>query len=127
MEEPSANRDIRRPDWMHIARSQAFANLWRKGYRAYENGLTLVRMCGTDELHATGGDWRTVFPEDRLAARTKAKEQYALPGKPPRKKRDHRCRRTDGGTSAATAPTATRATLTARSPSAAPCKTPRNA
>ncbi|OPC76610.1 hypothetical protein B4N89_44780 [Embleya scabrispora] len=81
MGESSANRDIRRPEWMHIIRSQAFANLWRKGYRAHENGLTIVRMRGVDELHVTGGDWRAVFDEGRSTAQTKSKEQYTLPGK----------------------------------------------
>ncbi|WP_269453143.1 type II toxin-antitoxin system prevent-host-death family antitoxin [Yinghuangia sp. ASG 101] len=81
MGESSANRDIRRPDWMHIIRSQAFANLWRKGYKARANGLTIVRMRGVDELHVTGGNWRDVFPEGRRTAETKTKDQYILPKK----------------------------------------------
>ncbi|MBB5939208.1 hypothetical protein [Streptomyces zagrosensis] len=51
MEETKSNRDLRRPDWMHIIRSQAFANLWSKAYKAYDEGLTLVKVCGADELH----------------------------------------------------------------------------
>ncbi|WP_435644761.1 DnaB-like helicase C-terminal domain-containing protein (plasmid) [Streptomyces sp. H49] len=78
--ESSVNRDIRRPDWMHIIRSQAFANLWYKSHRAHSNGLTVVRVRGTDELHVTG-DWRTVFTEGRLTTQMKQKDQYTLPRK----------------------------------------------
>lgn len=78
--ESSVNRDIRRPDWMHIIRSQAFANLWYKAHRAHSNGLTVVRVRGTDELHVAG-DWRTVFTEGRLATQMKQKDQYPLPRK----------------------------------------------
>jgi hypothetical protein len=78
--ESSVNRDIRRPDWMHIIRSQAFANLWYKSHRAHSNGLTVVRVRGTDELHVTG-DWRTVFTEGRLTTQMKQKDQYPLPRK----------------------------------------------
>ncbi|WP_370136538.1 type II toxin-antitoxin system prevent-host-death family antitoxin [Streptacidiphilus sp. EB103A] len=87
MGESSANRDIRRPEWMHTVRSQAFANLWYKGYKAHEAGLTIVRMRGTDELHVTGGEWRIlkdrdggVFEEGRLTHQMKLKRQYTLPG-----------------------------------------------
>lgn len=79
--ESSANREIRRPEWMHILRSQAFANLWYKGHRAHTHGLTIVRMRGTDELHVTGGDWRDVFPEGRLTTQLKLKGQYDIPRK----------------------------------------------
>lgn len=89
MGESSANRSIRRPEWMHIIRSQAFANLWRKAYRAHTGGLTLVRVRGTDELHITGGQWRKttdgeggVFEEGRLLNHMKLKDQYTLPRKP---------------------------------------------
>jgi hypothetical protein len=77
----SANRDICRPDWMHIIRSQAFANLWLKAYKAHTAGLTVVRMQGTDELHVTGGEWRNVFPEGRRLSDMKCKETYTLGGK----------------------------------------------
>ncbi|MFI6158241.1 acyltransferase [Kitasatospora sp. NPDC051170] len=78
--ESTYNRDIRRPDWMHIIRSQAFANLWYKAHRAHKGGLTIVRLRGTDELHVTGEtDWRTVFTEGRLATQMKLKDQYTLP------------------------------------------------
>lgn len=78
--ESSVNRDIRRPDWMHIIRSQAFANLWYKSHRAHSNGLTVVRVRGTDEIHVAG-DWRTVFTEGRLTTQMKQKDQYPLPRK----------------------------------------------
>jgi hypothetical protein len=77
--ESSSNRDLRRPEWMHIIRSQAFANLWRKGHRAYKAGLTLVQLRGTDELHVTGGEWRELFPEGRNVTETKMKGRYTLP------------------------------------------------
>ncbi|MGX4731451.1 dihydrolipoamide S-succinyltransferase [Kitasatospora griseola] len=81
--ESAYNRDIRRPDWMHIIRSQAFANLWYKAHRAHTAGLTIVRLRGTDELHVTGGEWRKagggVFEEGRLTTQLKLKDQYTLP------------------------------------------------
>ncbi|AKV72211.1 Transcriptional regulator [Streptomyces xiamenensis] len=80
--ESTFNRDLRRPDWTHIIRSQAFANLWRKAHRAHTHGLTIVRLRGTDELHITGDTpWRTVFTEGRLATQMKLKNQYTLPAK----------------------------------------------
>ncbi|GHJ39485.1 acyltransferase [Streptomyces sp. TS71-3] len=77
--ESSANRAIRRPDWMHIIRSQAFANLWRKAHKAHEAGLTVVEMSGTDELHVAG-DWRQVFEAGRDLAQVKPKNTYILGG-----------------------------------------------
>ncbi|MFD7715238.1 helix-turn-helix domain-containing protein [Streptomyces sp. NPDC059814] len=75
--ESSANRAIRRPDWMHIIRSQAFANLWLKAHKAHTSGLTVVQMSGTDELHVAG-DWQQVFPEGRDLSQVKAKTIYTL-------------------------------------------------
>ncbi|MEU5185492.1 acyltransferase, partial [Streptomyces longwoodensis] len=77
--ESTHNREIRRPDWMHIIRSQAFANLWLKAYKAHTSGLTVVEMSGTDELHVTG-EWRQVFPEGRNLAEVKSKHQYTIGG-----------------------------------------------
>uniref|UniRef100_A0AAU2AII7 Acyltransferase n=1 Tax=Streptomyces sp. NBC_00093 TaxID=2975649 RepID=A0AAU2AII7_9ACTN len=77
--ESSANTDIRRPDWMHIIRSKAFTNLWRKAYKAHKAGLTVVEMSGTDELHIAG-DWRPVFPEGRDLSQVKEKKTYVLGG-----------------------------------------------
>ncbi|MFB8139271.1 helix-turn-helix domain-containing protein [Streptomyces parvus] len=75
--ESTANREIRRPDWMHIIRSQAFANLWLKAHKAHTAGLTVVEMSGTDELHVAG-DWQQVFPEGRDLTQVKAKTTYTL-------------------------------------------------
>ncbi|WJV51824.1 acyltransferase [Streptomyces flavofungini] len=77
--ESSANTDIRRPDWMHIIRSKAFTNLWRKAYKAKNAGLTVVEISGTDELHVAG-DWRPVFPEGRALSQVKVKNLYTLGG-----------------------------------------------
>ncbi|MFJ2782417.1 DnaB-like helicase C-terminal domain-containing protein [Kitasatospora sp. NPDC087315] len=79
--ESTHNRDLRRPDWMHIIRSQAFANLWYKAHRAHTHGLIIVALRGTDELHTTSdsADWRTVFTEGRLTTQMKLKDQYTLP------------------------------------------------
>ncbi|WP_371493406.1 hypothetical protein OG871_39395 [Kitasatospora sp. NBC_00374] len=75
----TANHKMKRPDWMHIIRAQAFANLWWKGMKARDAGLTLVQMTGTDELHLTG-DWRTVFPEGRKVTEVKLKDTYTIGG-----------------------------------------------
>ncbi|MFF1360677.1 acyltransferase [Streptomyces sp. NPDC058297] len=77
--ESSANTDIRRPDWMHIIRSKAFTNLWRKAYKARESGLAVIEISGTDELHVAG-DWRPVFPQGRALNQVKAKNTYTLGG-----------------------------------------------
>ncbi|MFB8272923.1 acyltransferase [Streptomyces sp. NPDC055955] len=77
--ESSANTDIRRPDWMHIIRSKAFTNLWRKAYKANKAGLSVIEISGTDELHVAG-DWRPVFPQGRALNQVKAKNTYTLGG-----------------------------------------------
>ncbi|GGU91215.1 acyltransferase [Streptomyces gougerotii] len=77
--ESAANREIRRPDWMHIIRSQAFVNLWLKAHKAHKAGLTVVQMSGTDELHVSG-NWQAVFPEGRGLSQVKAKNMYTLGG-----------------------------------------------
>ncbi|MFD9902899.1 helix-turn-helix domain-containing protein [Streptomyces sp. NPDC059063] len=89
MGESNYNRELNRPDWMHIIRSQAFANLWMKAFKAHEEGLTVVRAMGTDELHLIG-DWQRVFPEGRGVTEVKVKDTYTagtdphteLPGRP---------------------------------------------
>ncbi len=75
--ESNYNRELYRTDWMHLIRSQAFANLWWKAHRAYDEGLLVVRAMGTDELHVSG-DWRAVFPEGRGVAEVKVKDVYAV-------------------------------------------------
>lgn len=75
MGESNYNRELYRPDWMHIIRSQAFSNLWLKALKAHDEGLTVVRAMGTDELHVIG-DWRSVFPEGRGVTEVKVKDTY---------------------------------------------------
>ncbi|MFJ8897602.1 helix-turn-helix domain-containing protein [Streptomyces sp. NPDC102359] len=77
MGESNYNRELYRTDWMHLIRSQAFVNLWWKAHRAHDEGLTVVRAMGTDELHVTG-DWRAVFPEGRGVAEVKVKDVYTV-------------------------------------------------
>ncbi|MFJ4866525.1 acyltransferase [Streptomyces sp. NPDC088748] len=78
--ESTANRDMRRPDWMHIMRAKAFANLWMKAHKIHKAGFQVVEMSGTDELHVIG-DWRTVFAEGRDLNQVKEKQTYTLGGK----------------------------------------------
>ncbi|MET7944173.1 transcriptional regulator [Streptomyces sp. NPDC005302] len=75
--ESTYNRELRRPDWMHIIRAQAFANLWSKAHKAHAEGLSLLRVCGTDELHLQG-DWQRVFPEGRDLSQVKCKDTYDI-------------------------------------------------
>ncbi|RRR83525.1 DNA-binding transcriptional regulator [Streptomyces sp. RP5T] len=77
MGESNYNRELYRPDWMHLIRSQAFVNLWWKAHRAYDEGLTVVRAMGTDELHVAG-DWRAVFAEGRGVTEVKVKDVYTV-------------------------------------------------
>ncbi|MFI0206554.1 MULTISPECIES: dihydrolipoamide S-succinyltransferase [Streptomyces] len=77
--ESTANRDMRRPDWMHIMRAKAFANLWMKANKIHKAGLQVVEISGTDELHVIG-DWRTVFSEGRDLNQVKEKSIYTLGG-----------------------------------------------
>ncbi|MFE9650573.1 helix-turn-helix domain-containing protein [Streptomyces sp. NPDC006365] len=86
--ESNYNRELYRTDWMHLIRSQAFANLWWKAHRAYDEGLMVVRAMGTDELHVIG-DWQAVFPEGRGVTEVKVKDVYTVgndqdqPAQPP--------------------------------------------
>ncbi|MFJ4880861.1 helix-turn-helix domain-containing protein [Streptomyces sp. NPDC088745] len=75
--ESNYNREIYRQDWMHLIRSQAFANLWMKAWKAHESGLHVVRAMGTDELHVIG-DWHQVFPEGRGVTEVKVKDTYTV-------------------------------------------------
>lgn len=80
MGESSYNRELNRPDWMHIIRAQAFANLWRKALKARQAGLHVIRALGTDELHVAG-EWREIFPEGRGVTEVKVKDSYTVTGK----------------------------------------------
>ncbi|MFD4210427.1 hypothetical protein ACFWRG_31060, partial [Micromonospora tulbaghiae] len=75
MGESNYNRELYRPDWMHLIRSQAFANLWLKALKAHDEDLAVVRAMGTDELHVIG-DWRRVFAEGRAVTEVKVKDTY---------------------------------------------------
>ncbi|GGJ65702.1 helix-turn-helix domain-containing protein [Streptomyces brasiliensis] len=75
--ESNYNRELYRTDWMHLIRSQAFANLWWKAHHAYDEGLMVVRAMGTDELHVIG-DWRAVFSEGRGVTEVKIKDVYTV-------------------------------------------------
>ncbi|MCW5254488.1 helix-turn-helix domain-containing protein [Streptomyces sp. SHP 1-2] len=75
MGESNYNRELYRPDWMHLIRSQAFANLWLKALKAHDEALAVVRAMGTDELHVIG-DWRRVFAEGRAVTEVKVKDTY---------------------------------------------------
>ncbi len=75
--ESNYNRELYRTDWMHLIRSQAFANLWWKAHRAYDEGLMVVRAMGTDELHVIG-DWRAVCDEGRGVTEVKIKDVYTV-------------------------------------------------
>ncbi|WP_405891300.1 helix-turn-helix domain-containing protein [Streptomyces sp. NBC_00133] len=77
MGESNYNRELYRPDWMHLIRSQAFANLWMKALRAHEEGLIVVSAMGTDELHVLG-EWKSVFPQGRGVSEVKVKDVYAV-------------------------------------------------
>lgn len=77
MGESNYNRELYRTDWMHLIRSQAFANLWWKAHRAYDEGLMVVRAMGTDELHVIG-KWRAIFPEGRGVTEVKVKDIYTV-------------------------------------------------
>ncbi|OQQ13085.1 transcriptional regulator [Streptomyces sp. M41(2017)] len=79
--ESNYNRELYRTDWMHLIRSQAFANLWAKAFKAYDEGLMVVRAMGTDELHLIG-DWRAVFPEGRGVTEVKVKDVYTVGSDP---------------------------------------------
>ncbi|WP_413796823.1 DnaB-like helicase C-terminal domain-containing protein [Streptomyces iranensis] len=74
------NHELRRPEWQHIIRGQAFSNLRRKAIRAYQAGLTVVHVGGTDELHLSGNVWgvhrngKPLFMEGRALNQIKAKE-----------------------------------------------------
>ncbi|MFD3518679.1 helix-turn-helix domain-containing protein [Streptomyces sp. NPDC058657] len=77
MGESNYNRELYRPDWMHLIRSQAFANLWTKALKAHDEGLHVIRVMGTDELHVVG-DWRRVFAEGRGVTEVKVKDTYTI-------------------------------------------------
>ena len=81
MGESTCDRELYRPDRMHIIRSRVFANLRVKACTAYDAGPTVVRAMGTDELRVIG-DWRSVFPEGRGVTEARAKGVYVVGQEP---------------------------------------------
>ncbi|WP_225887683.1 hypothetical protein [Streptomyces canus] len=79
--ESGKNRELRRPEWVHTIRSQAFASLWLRAWKAHQAGLILVQVSGVDELHVAGGDWKKVWEEGRKPTQMKEKRFYTLGGK----------------------------------------------
>ncbi|MCX4681418.1 hypothetical protein OG413_40180 [Streptomyces sp. NBC_01433] len=85
MGDSNYNRDLQRPDWMHIIRSAAFSNLWEKAYKANASGLHVVGVRDTDGLEVIG-DWRAaadargrrIFPEGRGVSEVKLKTQRTI-------------------------------------------------
>ncbi|MFC8949718.1 DnaB-like helicase C-terminal domain-containing protein [Streptomyces rochei] len=75
--ESGKNQELRRADWVHIIRSQAFASLWLKAHRAYQEGLMLVQVSGVDEIHLVG-DWQKIWKEGRMPGEMKKKRLYTL-------------------------------------------------
>ncbi|WP_331726994.1 helix-turn-helix domain-containing protein (plasmid) [Streptomyces globisporus] len=73
MGESIHNREVIRPDWMHLIHAQAFALNCGRAYKAHQAGLDVVALKHTDELHVTGGDWRQVFTEGRGVSELKIK------------------------------------------------------
>jgi hypothetical protein len=76
------NHELRRPEWQHIIRGQAFSNLRRKAIRAHQAGLTVVHVGGTDELHLAGDVWaarsrngKPLFVEGRALNQIKEKRK----------------------------------------------------
>ncbi len=73
MGESVHNREMVRPDWMHLIHSQAYALHCGRAYKAHQAGLDVVALKHTDELHVTG-DWRQVFTEGRGVSELKVKQ-----------------------------------------------------
>lgn len=73
-----SNYQVKRPDWGHILRSRAYINLWGRARKLRDAGIALHRVAGTDEIHITEGDWRSVFPEGRGLAQMKVKDTYRI-------------------------------------------------
>ncbi|MFI5998203.1 helix-turn-helix domain-containing protein [Streptomyces sp. NPDC051362] len=75
--EPVSERALHRPDWMHLIHAQAFANVWSKAYKAHTEGLVVMKVNGSDELHLQG-DWRQVFEEGRDLSQLRLRGTYKI-------------------------------------------------
>ncbi|MFG3117447.1 DnaB-like helicase C-terminal domain-containing protein [Streptomyces sp. NPDC048197] len=72
------NHELRRPEWQHIIRGQAFSNLRRKAIRAHQAGLTVVQVGGTDELHLEGDVWAALWNGKPLFTEGRALNQIKI-------------------------------------------------
>lgn len=71
--ESNDNHRLRRPEWNCIIQAQAHANLWERAYKARQNGLQIIRVANTDEIHLVG-DWRMLWTEGHELTQMKTKE-----------------------------------------------------
>lgn len=79
MGESSANWEINRPDWMHIIRAQAYANLWRMAVKAQRAGVTVAYVGNTDELHVVDDQAAAAaFPLGTKLGQWKVKERVVI-------------------------------------------------
>lgn len=79
MGDSRANFELRRADWRHSVRAQAFSNLWRRAHRIHLEGGTLYRVYETDAIHvATGAPWRSLWSEGRALNQMRLKDAYTL-------------------------------------------------
>lgn len=80
MGDSRANFELRRTDWKHSIRAQAFSNLWRRAHRIHLEGGTLYRVYETDAVHvAQGAAWRSLWSEGRALNQMRLKDTYTLP------------------------------------------------
>lgn len=54
MGDSTSNFEIRRPDWMHIIRSQSNMNLWNAAKQMQDAGLNVVKVSNNDEIWIEG-------------------------------------------------------------------------
>lgn len=54
MGDSTSNFEIRRPDWMHIIRSQSNMNLWNAARQMQQAGLNVVKVSNNDEIWIVG-------------------------------------------------------------------------
>ena len=79
MGDSAANWELRRADWMHVIRAQAYANLWRKATQAARAGVNVVYVGNTDELHVVDDDAAAaLFPLGTKLGQWKVKERVVI-------------------------------------------------
>ena len=99
--ESNANLDIRRPEWMHIIRSQAFANLWYKAYKHTWPGSPLSASAAQTNSTSPAANG-VKFPARRAYSKRAASSPDETQGDSVHAAEECRliCRPTDGRTSA---------------------------